>query len=202
MISDINELQKIYLLKKNSIKNRLEEFKNISSEDYIYEMIFCLLTPASNAKRCWEAVEIIKEKKPKKDEIREILRKHTRFHNNKTERVYFIMQNWKKINNILKDKNIIQLRNNLAENINGYGLKEASHFLRNIGKSNNQIAILDRHILNNLNNLKIIEDNKIKSRNKYLEIERKFIEFSEKMKIPIDEIDLLFWSHETGEIFK
>ena len=54
------------------------------------------------------------------------------------------------------------LRNFIAENVKGYGLKEASHFLRNIGKSDNQIAILDRHILRNLKALDIIEEEKIK----------------------------------------
>jgi len=40
------------------------------------------------------------------------------------------------------------------------------------------------------------------TRNKYLEIEDKFKDFAEKIKIPMDHLDLLFWSMETGEIFK
>ena len=37
---------------------------------------------------------------------------------------------------------------------------------------------------------------------KYKEIEDKMREFSKKIKIPMDYLDLLFWSNETGEIFK
>jgi thermostable 8-oxoguanine DNA glycosylase len=35
-----------------------------------------------------------------------------------------------------------------------------------------------------------------------LEIEKKFYDFSKKIKISMDELDLLFWSIETGEVFK
>ena len=42
----------------------------------------------------------------------------------------------------------------------------------------------------------------IKNKAHYLSIENKFISFSKEIKIPIDHLDLAFWSHETGEIFK
>jgi len=97
---------------------------------------------------------------------------------------------------MLKNQNRLELRNQIAEKVKGIGLKEAGHFLRNIGKSNNEIAILDRHILRNL------QEDKIKSKKHYLEIEQKFLNLAKKLKIPIDELDLLFWSKENGEIFK
>jgi len=40
------------------------------------------------------------------------------------------------------------------------------------------------------------------SRKTYLEIEGRMREFSRKTKIPIEELDLLFWSAETGFVFK
>jgi N-glycosylase/DNA lyase len=89
----------------------------------------------------------------------------------------------------------------LIKNVKGIGYKESSHFLRNIGYKN--LAILDRHILRNLEKFKVI--NKIpKTLNKkqYLSIEDKFYNFSKKIKIPMDELDLLFWSIETGKVFK
>jgi N-glycosylase/DNA lyase len=82
------------------------------------------------------------------------------------------------------------------------GYKEAGHFLRNIGKSDNKIAILDRHILRNLKELGVIKSEELKGKDSYFEVERKFIDFSDKIGIPIDELDLLFWSRENGEVFK
>ena len=36
----------------------------------------------------------------------------------------------------------------------------------------------------------------------YFELEKDLEKFSSKMKIPMGELDLLFWSMETGQIFK
>jgi N-glycosylase/DNA lyase len=96
----------------------------------------------------------------------------------------------------------LELRERLIKQVKGLGLKEATHFLRNIGK-NGGLAILDRHILRNLKRCGVIKASpKSLTRKRYLSIERRFIEFSERVGIPIDELDLLFWSMETGEIRK
>jgi N-glycosylase/DNA lyase len=94
-----------------------------------------------------------------------------------------------------------QLRNHFARNVVGYGMKEASHFMRNVGYRN--LAILDRHILKNLCHFGVIETiPRTMTPGIYHEIEEKFVQFSKKLGIPMDELDLLFWSAETGEIFK
>jgi N-glycosylase/DNA lyase len=193
-----------YKSKKDLIKKRLSEFSDLNEKDYFSEFLFCLLTPQSNAKKCWVAVnDIIKLKKFEENRIKEILRDKTRFHNNKSKYIVNSKETWNKIKNSIKDiKDKKALRNFLADNVKGYGLKEAGHFLRNIGKSENQIAILDRHILRNLKNLGVIEEEEIKNKDHYYEIEKKFLDFSVKIGIPIDELDLLFWSRENGEIFK
>lgn len=90
----------------------------------------------------------------------------------------------------------------ISNGVKGIGYKEASHFLRNIGFGK-EIAILDRHILRNLKNLGVIRKIPLSlSKNRYLEIERKMKEFSRGVNIPVDELDLVFWYKETGEIFK
>ena len=196
-------LTKEYESKKAEIQNKLKEFKHLQEEAHFSEMLFCLLTPQSNAKRCWEAViELRKKNTQKEEKIRKILKTKTRFHNNKSRYIVKAFKQWKTIVLQLDNPKRIELRNWLADNVSGFGLKEASHFLRNIGKSENQIAILDRHILRNLKELKIIKDEKIKNKKHYLDIEEKFLAFSSKMQIPIDELDLLFWGRENGEIFK
>lgn len=192
-----------YNEKKIGIKTRLIEFKKLPETEYFKEFLFCLLTPQSNAYKCWSAVEEL-SKLPsfEKEKVRSILQTRTRFHNNKTNYIMQAETTWNKIKPLLAEKEGIELRNLITENVKGYGLKEAGHFLRNIGKSNNKVAILDRHILRNLVALNVIEDDKIKNQKHYLEIEQKFLEFSKEMNIPIDELDLLFWSKENGKIFK
>jgi len=187
-------LQKKYFQRKKEIRKRLKEFSKVKSNDIFYELCFCLLTPQSNAKKCDKAVKLLKEKDFLNKNVNpvSVLKKYTRFHNNKSK---YLLELKKKYPNIEFERDF------LVKNVKGLGLKEASHFLRNIGYRN--LAILDRHILKNLVELKIIKEiPKSLTVNKYLEIEKKFYDFSKKIKIPMDELDLLFWSMETGEVFK
>ena len=199
----LSELINIYKQKQKEIESHLQKFKSLKKDKYFDEFIFCLLTPQSNAQRCWQAVlEIKKLRQYNKEKISEILSNRTRFHNNKASYIMNALKIWNKISTLLNNTNRVKLRNLLAENVKGYGLKEASHFLRNIGKSENQIAILDRHILKNLKYFKIINETKIKSKSQYLQIEQAFLNFSKTVDIPIDHLDILWWSQENGEIFK
>jgi len=93
------------------------------------------------------------------------------------------------------------VRSALADIVPGFGLKEASHFMRNIGYGDD-ICILDRHILRKLKQNKVIREIPKLSRKKYLEIETKMIEFARKNEIPIAALDLLFWYQAKKEIFK
>jgi N-glycosylase/DNA lyase len=199
---DIKELKTQYNKKKSEIKLRLEDFKR--NDDHFYELCFCALTPQSNAYRCDECIKVLKNNKFISNDFRieNILRKYTRFHNNKSKYLLKIKDEKDKIFNEL-DKLIdpVAKRDYIVKNVKGLGLKEASHFLRNIGYTN--LAILDRHILNNLHKLKVIKElPKTLTPKKYLEIERLFQVFSKKINIPMDELDLLFWSMQTGKVFK
>jgi N-glycosylase/DNA lyase len=85
--------------------------------------------------------------------------------------------------------------------IKGLGYKEASHFLRNIGFRG--YAILDKHVLRCLCELKIIDDPKPpNTRSRYLTVELQLRELSDKLEIGFDEMDLVLWSMKTGEILK
>ncbi|MDI6861686.1 MAG: DNA lyase, partial [Caldisericia bacterium] len=61
----IDEIYKIYDEIKDKIESRLNEFNNIlkkgNEEDFIYEFIFCLLTPQSKAKICDKAVQLLRK---------------------------------------------------------------------------------------------------------------------------------------------
>jgi len=94
-----------------------------------------------------------------------------------------------------------ELREWLVGNVNGLGWKEASHFLRNIG--HRDLAILDRHILKNLTKHGVLRALPATlTPKRYLAIEAKFARFASAVGLTMDELDLLFWSRETGEILK
>ncbi len=203
----IEEIKKIYLSIKNIIKERINEFKNNNDDAKKLELLFCILTPQSKAKICWESVCKISKCNIfnlKKEEIKECLN-GVRFPNNKTnyiiEAINFLKMNPGFIKNLEKmDEK--ERRNYIVKNFKGIGFKEASHFLRNIGLGKN-LAILDRHILKNLLRLNVINEiPKTITGKKYLEIEEKMIEFSKYSNIPMEELDLLLWFKETGEVFK
>ena len=204
----------LYRAKKDDIKKRLEDFKDASvmtDEKLFSEFAFCILTPQSKATHSWNAIQALERNnlllKGTREQIRPFLQT-VRFGDTKSERIVvnrkFLTENGKlKIKDKISNKTAGELREWLVENIMGYGMKEASHFIRNIGLSNNKLAILDSHILKNLKGFGIINDiPKSLTKKRYLEIEQKMKEFSDKIGISMDELDLLLWSKETGFIFK
>jgi N-glycosylase/DNA lyase len=185
------------MLNRKAIRERLKEFQSLNQQQKFQELQFCLLTPQSKAQKCWQAVqELSRIKNPSYNQITKILSTKTRFHHTKAKRILNSKKIWEKIQPLLSESNTLSLRNSIANEVSGYGLKEASHFLRNIGLSKNKIAILDRHILRNL------KVEKIKSPKHYLEIEQQFLNHANSINVPPDELDLLWWSRENGEIFK
>jgi len=195
-----SELKNKYKQKKRIIVDRLKDFKK---SDLFYELCFCLLTPQSSAFKADNVIQqLIKlDFKNKKVNPKPILKKNIRFHNNKTKYLLEMKKNYSNISKELsKIKSSGEKRNYLVKNVKGLGLKEASHYLRNTGHKN--LAILDRHILKNLVKLNAIKMPNSLTPKKYFEIENDFMKFSNKVKIPMDHLDLLFWSMETGEVFK
>ena len=99
-------------------------------------------------------------------------------------------------------KTVEEARNWIVKNIKGMAFKEAGHFLRNVGFGEH-ISILDRHILRNLVRLGVIDDiPKTLTPKLYLEIENKMKNYCDFIGIPMDQLDLLLWYIEAGEIFK
>lgn len=208
------ELLQFYSEKRDEIKKRLEEFKQIfqdSDERIFAEMAFCLCTPQSKATNCWNAIVSLTKNNlllnGSTDEIRPFLNT-VRFGSKKADYIVGARNIFTKNSKIeIKERlksfhNSKQAREWLVENIRGFGMKEASHFLRNIGMGND-LAILDVHILKNLEKHKVIDEfPKGLTPKKYFEIEDKMKRFSQSVNIPFDELDLLFWSKETGVVFK
>ncbi len=207
-------LKKEYNLKKSLIQKRLKEFKKLKSKsqaEIFEELAFCLFTPGSKALNGEKAVKRLKRAallfKGEKDAVSRQLRGLVRFHNNKASfligaRKLFINNDEFSIRKKLKAESPFDVRSWLVTRIKGIGYKEASHFLRNIGFGSG-LAILDRHILKNLKKHKVIESIPLAITGKtYIIIEEKMRRFSKRARIPMDALDLLFWSRQTGSIFK
>lgn len=103
---------------------------------------------------------------------------------------------------IFNGDDVFKIREWLVKNIDGFGYKEASHVLRNLGFGED-IAILDRHILRNLLKLEVIDEiPKTLTPKKYMDIEEKMRKYSNKIDISMDRLDLLFWYNEVNYLFK
>lgn len=194
-----------YSKKKHEIQSKLDEFANnrsMNKEDLFLELCFCLSTPGSKAER---AEKVINRKNKdllihgSEKDVANHLKGFVRFHNNKACYIVKARKFMELIGKLPEDS--AEAREFLVKNIDGLGMKEASHFLRNIGYRN--VCIVDRHITSCLCDLKVISENKTPSSEKeYLEVENRMKGYSKKVGIDADELDLLFWSSRTGKIIK
>ena len=212
--SKVGAMRSLYRERKDEIQKRLSEFREVmkwSDEDVFGELAFCLLTPQSSAKVCWDAVTKLKQQtllfKGKPNQLEPVLTQ-VRFGESKARYIVEardMFTNDGKIQikpRIQSFYNPFELREWLVENVKGLGYKEASHFLRNIGLGES-FAILDRHILRNLANLGVIPEIPVSlTKKRYLEIEERLRRFAAEIGIPMADLDLLLWSKETGWIFK
>ena len=209
-----SEIDEIYRKSKKEIDEAIKGYAytmNFEEKDYFAEIAFCILTPQSKARNAWSAITKLKENgllyTGNSEEIVEYLNV-VRFKNNKS-RYLVELRNLMTRNGKLDSKNILkeigdvyEKRDWILKNVKGMGLKEAAHVLRNLGYGR-YLAILDRHVLKNLKELGVIDEiPKSLTKNKYFEIEKLMIAYSEKVNIPMDALDLVFWSQQAGEVFK
>ena len=196
------------------IQARLADFKALyaagDEEALFAEMCFCVCTPQTNAHRAWDAAALLKKRgllaRGGQARVANALKEcGVRFHNNKASYIIknrgaFLREIKPRVDTLLNDGEAAA-RNGLARVVNGWGLKEASHFLRNTGHGG--VCILDRHILRKLAEYKVIPGvPKALPAPLYFEIETKMIQFSKKLDIPVDALDLLFWHEAKNEVFK
>jgi N-glycosylase/DNA lyase len=211
----IQEIKDTYEHKRAEICRRLDEFKQMwqsGKEEQIFcELVFCILTPMARGAMCSKAVEnMTRSGILFKGDCAQIAKKliGARFINKKAAYIVeardkFLHGNPVSLRSILGEINDgYQAREWLVRNVKGIGYKEAGHFLRNIGFEQD-LAILDRHILKNLKKLGVIDTvPESLSRWRYLAIEVEMEEFSEAIHIPMSHLDFVLWYKETGEILK
>ncbi|MCD6226410.1 MAG: N-glycosylase/DNA lyase [Candidatus Aenigmarchaeota archaeon] len=204
LLEDIEQLKKSQI--KNIIDNRIKEFKQNrkkSNKEIFKELCFCILTANFNAKISIEIQNKIDDGFLNLSES-ELSKKLSEYgHRFPNTRAHYIVEARKykdSLKDIINSENKDQLREWLVKNIKGFGYKEASHFLRNIGFEN--IGIIDFHIIDILTRYKIIKKPKILTKRKYLEIEKILEKIAKKLNMTLSELDLYLWYIETGKILK
>lgn len=205
LIKTINDLKNSEIGRE--VKFRMDEFSKKgkgNSEEIFNELCFCLLTANFSAERAIKIQEEIGEGflNLTKEEISyQLSNLGYRFPNRRAEFIFEARKYKNNLKEILssfdEEKNA---RDWVVQNIKGTGMKEASHFLRNIGYKN--LAIIDFHILDILSKYNIIEKPKTMNRKKYLEIEEAIENLSRETNTNLGELDLYLWYKETGKILK
>lgn len=201
--------------RRREIRVRLAEFAAIgrkgSDLNLFEEMVFCFFTGGCSAKMGLSSIGAIKPILLTADqpELANALVGHHRYPNARSRYVVasrdFLQREYGlKLRKKLRSFDChFERRDWLVreKGIKGLGYKEASHYLRNIGYKG--YAILDKHVLNCLAELKIIDDPKPpNTRAKYLMVEEKLKQLTEMTRIDFDELDLVLWSMKTGVILK
>lgn len=206
-----------YRERHDEIESRLGEFRAMwrrgNEEDLFGEMTFCLCAVQTAARVSDRATRALRESglllRGTRNQVRDVLRRSVvRFHKNKSRWIVEARRRFMEpsptIRRELNDRAHapLVLRDWLEREVLGFGPKEASHFLRNVGLGED-LAILDRHILRNLVEFEVLDVLPPSlTRARYHEIEGRFRAFCERTGIPLGHMDLLLWAKETGFVFK
>lgn len=202
--------KKINSLKQTDIRklidSRVKEFKRLGKKpisEIFNELCFCILTANYSAEgsikiQCeiGDDFDVLSEM-----ELASRLRQcGYRFPNIRAKYIVGARQKIDQLNHVLLSLKGEKLREWLVENIAGLGMKEASHFLRNIGYDN--YAIIDFHIIDLLFKANLIQKPKTLTKKKYLEVENLLKQISEKSSLTLAELDLYLWYMEAGKVLK
>jgi len=204
------------------VKERISQFKNLKEKnlttfsfypfldiqpyqaDIFSEACFCILTANSSATL---GIKIQKEigiegfKKYTLDELYQIIKgMGHRFAYQRAERIVKLREKEDFLLQIAKEKSGKEAREKLVKEIYGYGYKEASHFLRNIGFED--VAIIDRHISRFLFEKGLVKPRKTITKKVYLECEEALEKICKELGLTQGELDLYIFYIKTGKVLK
>ena len=222
MIPAKEEIEKAKQEVEKYVNQRISEFKNLKEKnlttfdfrpfvniepyqaDIFSEACFCILTANSSAVM---GIKIQKEvgikgfKEYPFEKLFEIIRKKGhRFAAQRAERIIRLRDQEDFLLEIAKEKNGKKAREKLVKAIYGYGYKEASHFLRNIGFDD--VAIIDRHISRFLFEKDLVKPRKTITKKVYLECEEALEKIAADMDLTQAELDLYIFYIKTGKVLK
>ena len=211
----IENIKRAHATRRPEIRQRLADFAAIGTRgtdrNLWEEMVFCFFTGGCSARMGINSLEAVKPILMTGDQ-EQLANALSGVHRYPNARSRYIVAS----REFLREHCDLKLRKKLnsfdcplerrdwlvrEKGIKGLGYKEASHYLRNIGFSG--YAILDKHVLNCLAELKIIDEPKPpNTRARYLMVEEKLKQLTKMTQIDFDELDLVLWSMKTGVILK
>lgn len=204
LIAVVKDLKKSKVRLK--VKSRIGEFKALgkkSNNELFKELCFCILTANFQAEK---SIKIQKEigkgllALPEKKLAAKLKTAGHRFPNVRAKYIVEARKHKGKLKGALRIKNTGKVRDWLIKNVKGLGYKEASHFLRNVGRCN--CAIIDFHIIDALVRYGVITRPKSLNSKAYLSIEKVLGNLAKKLKLNQAELDLYLWHLETGKVLK
>ena len=213
----VETIRATHRARKKEIQARLREFETVwqegSDERLWEELVYCIFTAGASARMGLKSVAAIRPllKDGGREEMTQALTAAGAHRFPVARPGYIVVAREflheqcprglrERLNNFSSG---IERRDWLAQEkrIKGLGYKEASHFLRNIGLRGH--AILDKHVLRCLADLKVVDNPKPPTTRKhYLELEEKLKTVARDLRINFDELDLVLWSMKTGEVLK
>jgi len=196
---EVNKLLEFYENKKDKIKSYIDTCTYTDEECLFGELCFCICTPQTRAKNCREAINRLKSDKKlfssDLNELKNYLR-GVRFPEVKAQRIIEAREKLPELKDMI-NSNPKELREWLMENVNGLGQKESAHFMRNIGFKG--LPIIDVHIQNFLRKVGKCDETGSLTKKRYMELENKFLELANELKIPPEELDIAIWLYQSGE---
>jgi N-glycosylase/DNA lyase len=211
----LEKVRETYEVRRAEIRGRLADFGRVWSDgtdnQLWAEMVYCFFTGGCSARMGLRSLEAVRGLLRTGTQA-ELAKALTGVHRYPNERARYVAES----RAFLETDCNMRLRERLSgfengedrrdwlvreKGIKGLGYKEASHYLRNIGFRGH--AILDKHVLRCLADMKIIAEPKPpNTRAAYLTIEAKLKSLTEEININFDEMDLVLWSLKTGEVLK
>jgi N-glycosylase/DNA lyase len=194
---------------RRKVEARITEFKEAQTqgeERWFEELVFCLLTANYSARGALACIAALNEDgamdEGDLDQLRTCLEHRHRFPSKRAEFILKARQHKSTLKKtITTQPSSRAARDWLVENITGLGMKEASHFLRNVGYLD--LAIVDKHIMSHMEETGIIEQRPATlTRKKYLEYEATLTRVARMLDMPIGEMDLYLWAKKSGEVIK
>lgn len=186
------------MINKTEIQEAERILRNFSqpktTEEIFYHLCFCMCVPQTTWKKTKEVITILQEKNFYNKHIPtfslEKIVKPLRFYRRKTAflqevklmfpQVLILLEEWRN-----GDISGVALRDEIANEIKGMGMKTSSQFLRNLGVEG--LAIIDTHIL------KYLGKEKVSGRKEYLQYESIFQKRAKKLGISTSVLDTIIW---------
>jgi len=196
---------------RGAVEERTREFQDVNRADsakWFEELTYCLLTAYSSAsmgQRCVDALcggDVLT--KGSIEDVRACLRAQGhRFADRRAEYIVAARTNASRLKEIIQGQPSSKAaREWLVGNIKGLGMKEASHFLRNVGYLD--LAIIDRHILSHMREHGLADEDAGKgiAKKHYLKYEATLVRVAKRLRMPVGKMDLYLWYKKTGSVMK